>query len=226
MKYTVVSISDKRKDNIYNIHSVMSGGGHEFVGDIEFVDGRSVNAFKLLNDFGIRTDVYAPDDGRLEPMTAGEAGCWMSHIRALEFIAKDELSELLVLEDDAIISESFINFLESCFSDLPKDYDFLSFYREDSQNFISIESDIGSNFIHRALAQKSGTVAMLYSINGAKNIFKVARRMGTTYNIDSILYRNSISGFLQGFVVRPDIDNEVGHGEYESMIDPTNFRNG
>jgi hypothetical protein len=114
--------------------------------------------------------------------------------------------------------------LESCFSDLPKDYDFLSLYSEESQNFLSTESNIGSNFIHRALAQKSRTAAMLYSRNGAKNIFKVARRMGTTYNIDSILYRNSISGFLQGFVVRPDIEGGVVHGEYESMIDPSNFR--
>lgn len=224
MKYTVVSISDKRKDNIDNIHSVMGDGGHELVCDIEFVDGRLVNAFKLLNDFGIRTDVYAPDDGRSDPMTAGEAGCWMSHMRALEFIAKNELSELLVLEDDASISESFIPFLESCFLDLHKDYDFLSLYSEPGQNFLSTQSDIGSNFIHRALAQKSRTAAMLYSRRGAKNIVNVARRMGATYNIDSILYRNSISGFLQGFVVRPDIDNEVGHGEYESMIDPTNFR--
>lgn len=224
MKYTVISISDKRKDNINNIHSVMGNGGHEFVGDIKFVDGRVVNAFKLLNDFGVRTDVYAPDDGRLDPMNDGEAGCWMSHIRALEFVAKNELSELLVLEDDASLSENFTPFLESCFSDLPKDYDFLSLYSEAGQNFLSPQSDIGSNFVHRALAQKSRTAAMLYSRRGAKNIVNVARRIGATYNIDSIMYRASINGFLKGFVVKPDVIGAVGHGEYESIIDPTNFR--
>lgn len=222
MKYAVISISDKRFESVAKIHDAMRN--HEYVSDIEFVDGRIGNPFDILNHIGIRLDTYKPDDGRQYPMTATEAGCWISHIRCIDAVIERGYESLLVFEDDAGIDDSFAAELDLLVGGLPKDYDFLSLYGDDIQNVFSESSDIGSAYIHKCISQLSYNVAMLYSQKGARKISRLARRFGATYNVDSIIYRGSRDGMLNGYIVRPDLPPLVRHGEYQSIIDPTNDR--
>ena len=107
VKYTIISISDDRKENINNIKEVMQK--HDFIDDIKFFDGRKEEPFNILQGYGVRTDVYAPDDGRSDPMTQAECGCWISHYRCIEY-AKNN-GTFIVFEDDAVLSKNFSNFL-------------------------------------------------------------------------------------------------------------------
>jgi GR25 family glycosyltransferase involved in LPS biosynthesis len=221
MKYTIISISDDRKENINKIKKLMNK--HKFVEDIAFFDGRKEEPFNVLQGYGVRTDVYAPDDGRTDPMTNSECGCWISHHRCIDY-AKNN-GPLLVFEDDAILSKSFIDSLESAIKELPDGWDFLSLFSESGQNFLSDESDINSENIHKCISQLSMAVAMLYSQKGAEKILKIFKRIGATYNVDSVIYRASRDGALNGFIVRPDIKQYVRHGDFVSIIDPANERN-
>jgi GR25 family glycosyltransferase involved in LPS biosynthesis len=221
MKYAIISISDDRKDNISKIKELMHE--HEFVNSIEFFDGREHDPFPVLQSHGVRTDVYAPDDGRSEPMTKSECGCWISHYRCIEYAKND--GNLLVLEDDAVLDENFTSFLDEVIKDLPDSWDFLSLFSEVGQNFLSHESDIGSKHIHKCISQLSMAQAILYSENGAQKILKIFTRLGTTYNLDSVIYRASRDGLINGYIVRPDTRQHVMHGDFSSIIDPENKRN-
>jgi GR25 family glycosyltransferase involved in LPS biosynthesis len=222
MKYTIISISDDRKENINKIKETMHQ--HEFVDDIAFFDGRKKEEpFKVLQSYGVRTDVYSPDDGRTDPMTNSECGCWISHYRCIDYAKKN--GPLLVFEDDAVLSNDFTARLEEAIKDLPDDWDFLSLFSESEQNILSKSSEINSKHIHKCISQLSMNVAILYSQKGAGKIIKIFNRFGTTYNVDSVIYRASRDGSLNGFIVRPDVQKYVKHGDFLSIIDPHNLRN-
>lgn len=221
MKYTIVSVSNDRKDNISKIKELMHE--HEFVNSIEFFNGREHDPFPVLQSHGVRTDVYSPDDGRSAPMTNSECGCWISQYRCIGFAKNNGC--FLVLEDDAVLSKNFVSFLELAMKDLPDDWDFLSLFSEVGQNFLSDESHIGSKYIHKCISQLSITVGMVYSQNGANKLTELFSTNGATYNIDSVIYRASRDGVINGYVVRPDITPVVLHGIYDSVIDPNNERN-
>ena len=222
MKYTIISISDERKENMDYIKSVM--GHNEFIQDIEFIDGRKCNPFDILNHIGIRPDVYAPDDGRTNPMTDTECGCWISHVRCIEYALDNKLDKFLVFEDDAILGDDFVSTLRLSMNDLPDGWDFLSLYSDANQNYLSIDSDIGSPVIHKCTTQLSWNQAMLYSYRGAAKLLRIFKRKGATYNIDSVIYRASRDGFLNGYILRPDYRPCVSHGKHISIIDPNNLR--
>ena len=222
MKYTIITISDERKENIEFIKNVMSR--NELISSIEFVDGRKCNPFDILNHIGISRDVYAPDDGRTFPMTEAECGCWISHVRCIEFAVDNKLDKFLVFEDDAILDNNFMSTLMLSINDLPDGWDFLSLYSDASQNYLSIDSDIGSQVIHKCIAQLSWNQVMLYSYSGAIKLLRLFKRKGATYNIDSVIYRASRDGFVNGYILRPDCEPCVSHGKYISIIDPNNSR--
>lgn len=222
MRYAVISINDSRIINVNNIKNNMIGW--ELVDSIKYVDGKIEDGFKILKDLGISTSVYKPDDGRKYPMTKEEAGCWASHINCIIKTIENKYPILLVFEDDAIISDDFLEKFNLLIQDLPKDFDFLSLFNEPSQNVFDEKSDIGSKYIHKSLSQLSMNVCMLYSLKGAYKIMKIAKHSGATYNIDSVIYRASCAGFLNGYIIRPDIKQIVHHGVYESIIDKNNRR--
>lgn len=222
MNYSIISIGDTRQDALTKINEKMKN--HNRITNIDYVDGRIHNAYDILNHFGVRLDKYAPDDGRTIGMTETEAGCWVSHIRSISAVVEQNMQTMLVFEDDVILHDEFETHLLECINDLPGDFDFLSLYSEPTQNVLTENSITGSNNIHKCISQLAYNQAMLYSFAGARKILKIARRMGATYNIDSIIYRASRDGHLNGYIIRPDRQQIVWHGSYQSIIDPTNFR--
>lgn len=222
INYTIINFSDERRRFVDDIKKKLSGWN--FIEGIEFVDGKSCDPFEILNSMNIRTDCYAPDDGRTFKMLDTEAGCFVSHIACLKKIRAEGLSSLLVFEDDCALSDDFIEIFYSALTDTPKDFDFLSLFSVEEQNQLSTSSDIGSKVIHKCISQLSGNVAMLYSNEGAKKILKMARREGTKYNIDSIIYRKSKKGDINGYIVLPELKKIVEHRGGLSLIDPDGIR--
>lgn len=225
MKYTVIHVNDRAKDNIEKIQNSLSE--YEYINDIEFFDGNKGNAWDVLNHMGIPLNVWKPYDGRNFDPLPGEYGVWLSTIRCFEYMIKNNIENLLIFEDDVVLLDSFLDVFKSCIADLPPKFDFLSLYYFKEHNWIDRNTKINSNFIHRSLNQYAGAQAILYSLKGAGKILRAVKRKGVEYTCDCFIFKQSHIGILEGYSIRPDIEPVIFHDDkkIESLIDPKNIRN-
>jgi GR25 family glycosyltransferase involved in LPS biosynthesis len=224
MKYTIICINNRSKKYIdQNIKILKS---LKYINDIEFFNGNSGNAWDVINHKGIRTDVWKPYDGRQTSPLPGEYGIWVSTINVLERIVDHDLESLLVLEDDILLEKDAEKNILAALADLPKSWDFLSLYHFEGQNEYSLETDIGSDLIHKSINQPSGAQAIIYSNAGAKKILKLLKRKGIEYTSDCFIFEQSRLGFINGYSIIPGVKKYLQHKykDIESLIDPNNIR--
>lgn len=223
MKYTIVYVNNRSKKNIEHNKTILKD--FEYVEDIEFFDGSIKNGMQNLIDRGINITKWNPYDGRSTAPLPGEFGVWVTTINILEYIVKNKIDKMLILEDDIILKNNFIDILNKSINDLPLDFDFLSMYWNDGHNNVDERTLIGSKYIHKSLNSYSGALAMIYSYRGAKNILKALQRKGMEYTNDCFIYKMSHIGVLNGFSLMPEIGEVVLHDwDALSVIDPDNFR--
>jgi GR25 family glycosyltransferase involved in LPS biosynthesis len=135
--------------------------------------------------------------------TASELAVTASHIFAMEYLLENNLDELIVFEDDVILSDNFVNLISQCVNDVPKDYDFLADctllpnYEEFSTEEHAIKID--SEFICRAHLQNSHTGFMMYSKKGAKEILDIYKSKGLICAIDTFLFWLNRRGNLNAY---------------------------
>lgn len=216
-------INDRAKDNIIRNKIILKDFDYT---DIEYFDGNSNNGHDVLKSMSIKTDAWKPYDGRDFPPMPGEYGLFVSFLNLLNFIVKSSDDNFLLVEDDVILDENFVDYFNLCLMDLPDSYDFLSFGYSDGQNEVTENTKINSSYIHKSYNQFSGHMVMLFSKNGAKKILKILKRVGMEYNIDCMTYRYSLIGALEGYSVVPLEKRIVTHPNIvESTIDPENKRN-
>jgi len=224
VKYCIIHVNDRAKDNIDYNKNILSS--FEYIADIEFFNGNTGNAWDVLNNRGIKLDVWNPYDGRTMPPLPGELGIWVSTINTLEYIVNNQIEKMLVLEDDIKLQPNFIDMLDLCIKELPNGFDFLSLYYFDEQNDFTKLTDIGSKIIHKSNNQYSAGQAILYSLSGAKKILKLVRRKGIEYTTDCFIFKQSHIGLIDGYSIIP---NNLLFLEHEnksviSIIDPKNTR--
>jgi GR25 family glycosyltransferase involved in LPS biosynthesis len=198
----------------------------EYVSDIRFFNGSTGNAWDVINHRKIRTDAWNPYDGRSFGPLKGEYGIWVSTLNVWDYIVSNDLSELLVLEDDVVLGPDFATRTKSLIKELPKDWDFLSLHYFEGHNEKTSESDIGLDKIHKSINQHSGAQAIIYSNSGAKKLLKLVGRKGIEYTSDCFMFEQSRLGFVNGYSILPTINRMLKH-EYKdipSSIDPDNRR--
>lgn len=224
MKYAIVHINDRSKENMDRNRSILSS--FEYIDDIEFFNGNQGNAWDVINHKGIKQDVWEPYDGRAFPPLPGELGIWISTMNVWEYIVDNNIDRFLMLEDDIRLNENFVSNLELCLKDLPEDFDFLSLYYFEEQNNFDEGTDIGSKYIHRALTQYSAGQAMVYSLSGAKKLLKVLKRKGIQYTADCFIFRQCHEEVINGYSIIPDTLSFLEHDyiSIKSTIDPDNKR--
>lgn len=222
--YTIIYVSDRAKENISSIRSALSSWSE--LTDNRAVHGKKENAFKILRDMGFRFN-YEPDDGRIEPMMPTEAGVFASHIFAMKNALNHNCDIFTLFEDDALISEDFVAVHSAAIADAPAGWDFISMIAMPEMNDFSEISDIGSSVIHRCVQQPSYLACMIYSNSGINKFINHILDVGIYYNVDSILYRASHSGVLNGYILRNEYSYAVRHDPslIKSDIDPQNKRN-
>jgi GR25 family glycosyltransferase involved in LPS biosynthesis len=125
------------------------------------------------------------------------------------------------------LKENFIEILEKCLQDLPKSFDFLALYYFQQQNYLEERTSINSNLIHKSLNQYSGAQAILYSLKGAQKTLKLLKDSGIEYTCDCYIFNKSHLNMLEGYSIRPDIEEIVSHEikDIPSLIDKDNVRN-
>ena len=225
MKYCIMHVNDRAKKNMDYNKSILKD--FEYVNDIDFFDGNKGSGWDILNHKGIPLNVWSPYDGRTTEPLLGEFGIWVSTINLWEYIVKNKIQNMLVLEDDIILKTDFVDNFYKYVKDLPEDFDFLSLYYFLDQNIPSEDVDIGSEYIQKSINQYSAAQAMLYSYSGAKKLLKLFCRKGMEYTNDCFVYRQSLEGLVNGYSIKGPYDLFLTHTykDIKSLIDPNNFRN-
>lgn len=224
MKYSIMHINNRSIDKINKNKTILKS--FEYVDDIEYFNGNVGNGRDVLNHIGINCDVWAPYDGRSFPALPGEYGVWVSTVNVWKYIIDNKIEKFLLLEDDISLNNDFVEELNKCLNDLPNDFDFLSLYYFDEQNHDSDESEIGSDNIKKSINQYSAGQATVYSLSGAKKLFKLIKRKGLEYTSDCFIFKQSHLGLVQGYSIKGNNNRLLSHDYYDvvSLIDPDNLR--
>jgi len=221
--YTIASINNNYNDNSLKTKNILKNFNH--IKDIEFFNGIDCDGKKRLKEIGINVNKWMPYDGRkLDPLP-GEYGAMITKINTLKYIIDNSLDNMLFLEDDIILDNNFYKKFFLCLKELPKNFDFLSLYYIDDQNYITSESDIKLRYIHRSINQYAGTQIMYYSKNGAKKILELLYKKGMEYTADCFIFKQCHLGLLNGYSIKPET-LVMGYQNtlFGSVIDPKNLR--
>jgi len=224
MKYSIMHVNDRSKEKMDMNKSILSS--FEYVDDIEYFNGNVGNGRDVLNHIGINCDKWSPYDGRSFPALPGEYGVWVSTINVWKYMINNKIDKFLILEDDISLNNNFVDTLQQCIKDLPEDFDFLSLYYFDEQNYDSEQTEVGSENIKRSYEQYSAGQATIYSLSGAKKLFKLIKRKGLEYTSDCFIFKQSQLGLVQGYSIKGNNNRLLTH-EYsniKSLIDPDNIR--
>lgn len=201
MKYTIVYINDRSKENMNKTKTILSS--FEYIDDIEFFDGKKFDVHKSIKELGVKIN-WCPYDGRTHPPLDGELGLWISNINIFKYMLKNSIGEMLVLEDDAIITEDFNDIFKKIYCELPKKWDFVSLHSNDEQNHQDERTNINLKYLHRTINQYSSTVGMIYSYSGAKKILRSLRKDGIEYTVDCQIFRKSLEDKLNGYSLKKE----------------------
>lgn len=218
-------VNDRAKINMDNNKSILNS--FEYVDDIDYFNGNTGNAWDVLNHRGIRLDVWDPYDGRSFPPLPGEYGVMVSTMNLWQYIVDNNIQKLLVLEDDIVLQDDFIEKFNKCMNDLPHDFDLFSLYYFLEQNWVDEDTEIGSEYIHKSNNQFSAAQALVYSFNGAKKLLKAFKRKGYEYTNDCFIYKQAHEGVINSYSIKKENNYFLKH-DYQtivSLIDPNNTRN-
>jgi GR25 family glycosyltransferase involved in LPS biosynthesis len=223
--YSIISVDERSVDNINKIKSTLPD--YKFH-PMEYFKSTAENYKQFYNERDIQI-AWDPDHsfGRADPLI-GEFGVCGSQILALEYMVQHNIPEMIVMEDDVVLADKFLDYLNLAYADLPEDYDFLSdctvFPNERIFDHHPRPILVGSKFICRSDLQNAHLGFMLYSLKGARKILSLLKEHGVFAPIDTMLFYHSRNRALQGystfFFNRLIADKDL----YGSTIDTHNIR--
>lgn len=157
---------------------------HHLVGlslDFEFFDavyGKDLTKEELADvDF----DFYPQRYNARKPLTLGEIGCAMSHIKLYEHIVKNNIKEAIILEDDAILSIDFEKIISDALNKISKSYEILFLFHGKAKIFPFPKNLVGRYRLakYRRPSKNSmrtiiSTVGYILTFSGAKKLLNYA----------------------------------------------------
>jgi glycosyl transferase family 25 len=202
------------------------------------------NSYKQLNDYNINNyerysavygaeanihdlDNYTTKIGKLIA-SKSMIGCGISHINIWKRIIKEGINKCLILEDDFILVDDFLNKFNNIIKKSPSEYDILFL----SSNIVHNKNlklyDIDDNFYKQLLI--SQTVGYIITIEGAKKILKYINKV--SYHIDfelcilSLIKNLNIISVKEALLYQTfDNSNNTDNREYPLIIDKLLIRN-
>jgi len=222
--YTIISINDRAVENKNYIKSIM---GTSPIDNIKFINAHNTDVYSYFNDLNIGLNWDFKRQQR--DVLPGELGCIASHLQCLRYIVENNIPEMIVFEDDAVLSDTFKHNFNNSYKDLPKDYDFLAETKNinpysDPYKYFSDTCLIESNYIHKAKLLLYHTDFMLYSYKGAKKILEVYKSFGITDPYDVFLFDLGRENILNIYAVfignKLTIEMQIA----DSTIDPNKTR--
>lgn len=217
MKYTIMTVDDSRQEKKDAIRARL---GLDEVMDIDFVFGRDPEQMQKARSEnpGLSSHLWHPSEG--------EEGIWYSQINCWKWAA--EFGDLLVFEDDAILTDDFQHHLDNLMTDLPSDWDFFSVFVPENQQHdfyknVYYDGDgvphniaspgtyshgappftIGSDKIARVY-QGYSCVVTGFSKSGGEKLQALVNEFGMYTPVDCFLFLQAHRGNLNGYSPRPD----------------------
>jgi GR25 family glycosyltransferase involved in LPS biosynthesis len=223
MKYSIIKI-DSRSENLISTNMNILKD-FVFVDNIDYVDARTTDCKDVLDRYGIKVN-WSPYDKRTGNPLPGELGIWVSTINTWKYIVNNNVDMLLVLEDDIVLHNDFVNRFNECIKDLPKNFDFFSLYYFNEHFLLEEETEIGSEYLHKSDNQYSAAQGILYSNSGAKKLLKLVTKLGIDYTCDCFIYKKAKLRILNGYSLKKNNDFLLTHENksVKSIIDPKNIR--
>ena len=177
---TIIIINLKRrKDKLDRMMSRISSLGLDKIFNVvvfEAIDGKNINQ-DWLDEKGIVIQPNYFDPYRHRGMTTGEIGCALSHYYVWEKIYNDDsITSALILEDDAVFGDSFLEDLDYIHNNVdPKDWELFYFSRKkirEEEEEVYVDDIVIPTFSYWCLAyvvNKSGA-KKLTQTNYKKNL--------------------------------------------------------
>jgi len=198
INYHIIHINDERKWNRDAIDSYLVGNKHLINSLNAKLDGAKENFLQDNKDFKISWEGFKP----------GEFGNFASHYLAWKYVVENNMDKLLIFEDDAKLSEEFIDkynlFLDYC----PKDYDVFSIFVHENQFPRFNSNDIINDIIAKGY-QDWSTLCYIISNAGAKKLLNYVKQTGMDYPTDWFIFRNGAKGIFNVYTFRPEIAGGV-----------------
>ena len=147
IKFYVINL-DRSPKRLRCISSHLRSLGIEFTG-IAAVDGRQISN-ETARSYPVRY---------FRPLTKGELGCALSHYRCWERIIEDGVDYGVILEDDAMLDKSFLEFIKLLKQNKEPDWDILKltqYFKTAPRSFHKEES--ADNFRIRELRRRSAVI--------------------------------------------------------------------
>lgn len=153
-----------------------------------------------------------------KPLTLGEIGCAMSHIKLYEHIVKNNLQEVIIFEDDAIISQDFLKILKAVLEKVPSRREIIFFDHGKGKSWIFKRSlPEGYKLVRYRYPSKNSkrcifrTTAYLITLVGAKKLLKNAYpiRMASDYLTGAIHITNINAYGVEPSCVFGGVDSEI-----------------
>ena len=225
MKYCIINAVPGREDNVSKTKHTLK----------DFTEIQGIKYYDTTTDDYIdyikNNEITISDSYQF--LENAQLAIWATTISILNYIVDNDIDSLLVLEDDAVLLDDFVEVYSKCVDDLPTTFDLFSAYSlkfiyGDNQilqhNFLRDECDIGSKYIHKAYDAAAGCQAMLYSLSGAKTILKSIKNDGINTDSDIFIFERCRSKTFDSYIIRPDVPETIRHGMFKSTIDPQNKR--
>jgi glycosyl transferase family 25 len=169
---------------------------------IDAIDGERLTASQLSSYSEWRSTLVT---GR--GLTLGEVGCALSHLASYERMVRENIPELLILEDDSAPKPELIEMLASTRL-LPADRDVVTLHSTFSSARpvpISDSPLVGESFVCRYERHSFGTVGYLVTLRAAKRLLRVG--LPVRRPADDLLFRDRPARLVV-YGIEPNI---VGH---------------
>lgn len=208
IEYHIIYINDERKWNRDNIDAYLNGKRHPIQSVNAKIDGVKEKFIEDNKDFNLAWEGFKP----------GEFGNFASHYLAWKYVVENNMDKLLIFEDDAKLSEEFIDkynlFLDYC----PKDYDVFSIFVHENQFPRFNSNDIINDIIAKGY-QDWSTLCYIISNAGAKKLLNYVKQTGMDYPTDWFIFRHGAKGIFNVYTFRPEIAGGVEIDErYHSQV--------
>lgn len=175
MKYHVIQADNSRQDNVKDIMSKING---------EIVNIKSISVKDLENFYAENPDFKVTGPGLNKP----EIGCFASHYNSWKYVVDNNLPELLVIEDDALLGSDFFDKLEFYKKYLPKTYEIFFTFVSDQMKmrYVFKEHYMGNIYVTKAF-QDWSTLCYLISFKGAKQAINLTNVYGMRRPVDNFI---------------------------------------
>ena len=164
---------------------------------------------------------YTTDIGKIVA-SKSMIGCGISHINIWNKIITEKINKCLILEDDFILCDNFINKFDIIINNAPLEYDIIFLTNNIIHNNNFKLYDINEYFYKQAFI--SQTVGYIITLNGAKKILNYINKV--SYHIDveicilSLLFNLNIISVKEPLIYQTFItSNNTNDREYPLILD-------